>query len=174
MRLFLRSFVFILLAFPMLASSSGYILGVGDEISIQVFQEEELSFGSVVIPENGTISYPFLGDLSVTGRTVDSLQKEITESLRGDYLVSPKVSVYIKQYRGFFVDGQVNNPGQYPYEPGLTVRKAISIGGGVNERAASDSVYIIKDGDKDKKSVKVSLDTFMNPGDIIFVEESFF
>ena len=44
----------------------------------------------------------------------------------------------------------------------------------MNERAASDSVYIIKDGDKDKKSVKVSLDTFMNPGDIIFVEESFF
>lgn len=159
---------------PKIAFSSDYLLGAGDEIKINVFQEPDLSFEKILIPESGVISYPFLGSLAVSGRTVKSLEIEINDALAGDYLVRPKVLVSIERYRGFFLDGQVNVPGQYPYEPGLTVRKAISIGGGFNERADHDSILLIKEKNKESSAVKVNLDVKLSPGDVIIVNESFF
>lgn len=159
---------------PSISLSSDYLLGAGDEIKISVFQEPDLSFDKILIPESGVISYPFIGSLTVSGRTVESLEIEINDALVGDYLISPKVLVSIKKYRGVFVDGQVNLPGQYPYEPGLTVRKAISIGGGFNERADYDSILLIKENKKERSAMKVNLDAKLNPGDVIIVNESFF
>ena len=153
---------------------SRYQLGSGDIITIVVFGEEDLKREKIRLTDAGTISYPVLGELQVLGRTVGDLEKIITDGLRGRYLVNPRVSVSVDQYRPYFIHGQVKKGGGYPYQPGLTVRKAVSVAEGFTERASKEKIFVIRDKDKAIKPVKVELDTPILPGDIITVEESFF
>lgn len=155
-------------------SVSRYQLGSGDVITIVVFGEEDLKREKIRLTDAGTISYPVLGELKVLGRTVGELEKIITDGLRGRYLVNPRVSVSVDQYRPYFIHGQVKSGGGYPFQPGLTVRKAVSVAGGFTERASREKIFIIRDRDKSAKPAKVELDTPVLPGDIITVEESFF
>ena len=85
---------------------SDYPLGAGDLISIQVFGEEELSV-EVRLSDAGTISYPFLGELIVKDLTTGDLSKLIHSRLADGYLVSPNVNITVKEYRQFFIHGQV-------------------------------------------------------------------
>jgi protein involved in polysaccharide export with SLBB domain len=153
---------------------SRYQLGSGDIISIVVFGEEDLKREHIRLTDAGTISYPVLGELKVLGRTVGELEKIITDGLQGRYLVNPRVSVSVDQYRPYFIYGQVKKGGGYPFQPGLTVRKAVSVAEGFTERASKEKIFIIRDKDKNAKPVKVELDTPVLPGDTITVEESFF
>src|SRR3972149_5766373 len=89
------------------ASLSRYQLGSGDVITIVVFGEEDLKRGPIRLTDAGTISYPVLGELKVLGRTVGELEKIITDGLRGRYLVNPRVSVSVDQYRPYFIHGEV-------------------------------------------------------------------
>jgi protein involved in polysaccharide export with SLBB domain len=155
-------------------SLSRYKLGSGDVISIVVFGEDDLKREKIRLTDAGTISYPVLGELKVLGRTVGELEKIITDGLRGRYLVNPRVSVSVDVYRPFFISGQVERGGGYPYQPGLTVRKAVSIAGGFKERASKEKIFVVREGDQSSKSVKIGLDSPVYPGDIITVEESFF
>ncbi|MEM7027417.1 MAG: polysaccharide biosynthesis/export family protein [Pseudomonadota bacterium] len=152
---------------------SDYALGTGDTVRIQVYDEEDLYLESRV-SDRGTISYPFLGELKVTGLTPNQLEGVITSQLKGDYLINPKVSVDILEYRQFYVNGEVEDPGGFPFQPGITVRKAISIAGGFKERASKEKINIIHDDDPEGESTPVKLDEYIRPGDIITVEESFF
>jgi protein involved in polysaccharide export with SLBB domain len=153
---------------------SRYQLGSGDIITIVVFGEEDLKREKIRLTDAGTISYPVLGELKVLGRTVGELEKIITDGLRGRYLVNPRVSVSVDQYRPYFIYGQVKKGGGYPFQPGLTVRKAVSVAEGFTERASKEKIFIIRDKDKNAKPVKVDLDAPVLPGDTITVEESFF
>ena len=155
-------------------SLSRYQLGSGDIITIVVFGEEDLKREHIRLTDAGTISYPVLGELKVLGRTVGELEKIITDGLRGRYLVNPRVAVSVDQYRPFFINGQVKAGGGYPFQPGLTILKAVAVAGGFTERASKEKIFVIRDKDKNAKPVKVSLDTPVLPGDIITVEESFF
>lgn len=153
---------------------SSYRLGAGDTISIIVYDEKELSLEEIKLSDAGSISYPILGEIRVLGLRVSELQQKITDGLKGSYLIDPKVTVSIVQYRDVFVNGEVNKPGNYPYRPGLTVRKAISIAGGFKPRAEKDTVLIIHDSQDKPAPIKSTLGTLLEPGDIITVEESFF
>ena len=155
-------------------SLSRYQLGSGDVISITVFGEEDLKLQKMRLTDAGTISYPVLGELKILGLTVGELEKVITDGLKGRYLVNPKVSVSVDEYRPFFINGQVERGGGYPFQPGLTVRKAVTLAGGFKERASKEKIFIIRDKERNAKPVKVDLDTPVHPGDIITVEESFF
>lgn len=155
-------------------SLSRYQLGSGDVITIVVFGEEDLKREKIRLTDAGTISYPVLGELRVLGLTVGELEKIITDGLRGRYLVNPRVSVSVDEYRPFFINGQVERGGSYPFQPGLTVRKAVSIAGGFKERASKEKIFVVHDKQKDAKPTKVDLDAPILPGDIITVEESFF
>lgn len=153
---------------------SKYRLGTGDVISITVFGEDDLKKEKVRLTDAGTISYPLLGELSVSGKTVGDIEKMVTEGLRGRYLVNPRVSVTIDEYRAYFINGQIEKGGSYPYQPGMTVRKAATIAGGFKERASLSKIYVVRDGDPSNTPVKVDLNAPIYPGDIITVEESFF
>jgi len=153
---------------------SSYRLASGDVISIQVFGEEDLSREKIRLSDAGTISYPVLGEIRVLGITAGDLEQFIADGLRGKYLVNPKVSVSIQEYRQFFVNGQVEKPGGYSYIPGLTVRKAVSLAGGFKERADKGKIFIIHDTDSNQASEPVDQSSSVLPGDIITVEESFF
>ena len=153
---------------------SKYRLGTGDVITITVFGEDDLKKEHIRLTDAGTISYPVLGELPVRGKTVGDLEKMVTEGLRGRYLVNPRVSVSIDEYRPFFINGQVGTSGKFPYQPGLTVRKAVTIAGGFKERASLSKIFVVREGDKSNTPVKVDLNTPIYPGDMITVEESFF
>ena len=153
---------------------SQYKLGAGDVISIRVLGEDDLRREHVKLSDAGTMSFPVLGEFRVKGMTVGDLEDYITRGLKGRYLLNPQVTVSIDEYRNFYVNGMVEKPGGYPFSPGLTVRKAVSIAGGFKERAARDKMSVIHDDDPKQTPHKVDLNTALLPGDIVTVEESFF
>ena len=161
-------------AFAQSDSLSNYRLGSGDVISIQVLGEEDLKRERIRLSDAATISYPILGEIRLFGKTVAELETLIRDGLTGRYLINPQVTVTIIEYRSFFINGQVEKPGGYPFIPGLTVRKAISLAGGFRERASKEKIFVIRDSDRSQKSTRVSQDEVVHPGDIITVEESFF
>jgi len=164
----------VLLAAVPLQAEDEYRLNAGDTIRIHVYGEEDLSFPQILIGPNGRISYPFLGELQVAGETVTTLQQQLVDGLRPDYLIDPRVSVAIVRYRPFFVNGEVKQPGGLEFQPGLTLRKAISLAGGFTERANSKEVLVITDDDPDRVEKPVGLDYKVQPGDIITVQDTFF
>jgi polysaccharide export outer membrane protein len=153
---------------------SSYRLGSGDTISIRVLGEDDLKRERVRLSDAGTISFPVLGEVRVRGLTAGAVEEHITRGLKGRYLVNPQVTVSIDEYRPFFVNGMVERPGGYPFSPGMTVRKAISLAGGFKERAAREKINIIRDDDSRQTPKKADLNATVFPGDIITVEESFF
>jgi len=156
------------------AELSSYKLGAGDVISIRVLGEDDLRREHVKLSDAGTVSFPVLGEIRVRGMTVGALEDYITAGLKGRYLLNPQVTVSIDEYRNFYVNGMVEKPGGYPFSPGLTVRKAVSIAGGFKERAAREKINVIHDDDPKQTPHKVDLNTALLPGDILTVEESFF
>jgi protein involved in polysaccharide export with SLBB domain len=170
----------LLLALPALAQDSGsassYILNTGDHVQITVFEEPDLSV-SAILDDTGAISYPLLGEVKVRGLTARQLESKITERLRGPYLINPRVNVSIKEYRPYFVRGEVASPGSYPFKPGLTVEKAVSMAGGFSTRASKSKFYIVSDNSSandGEKRRSAALDSRIRPGDIIHIEQSFF
>ena len=161
-------------AFAQTPELSTYKLGSGDMISIRVLGEDDLRREKVRLSDAGTLSFPVLGEIKVKGMTAGALEQYITKSLQGRYLLNPQVTVSIDEYRNFFVNGMVEKPGGYPYSPGLTVRKAISLAGGFRERASREKINIIRDDDPTQTARRVDLNAAILPGDILTVEESFF
>jgi polysaccharide biosynthesis/export protein VpsN len=153
---------------------STYKLNSGDVISIRVFGEDDLTREKIRLTDAGTVSFPILGEIPMLGRTVGEIETLITNRLKGRYLVNPRVSVSIDEYRSFFVNGMVEKPGAYPFQPGLNIRKAVSIAGGFKERASVNKIFIVRDKDVAHRPVKVDLNAQIDPGDTVTVEESFF
>ncbi len=153
---------------------SNYRLSSGDILTVRVLGEPDLSKEKVRLTDAGTVSLPALGEVKAFGLTVSELERSVEDSLRGPYLVNPKVSVSIEEYRPFYINGMVEKPGGYPFQPGLTIRKAASLAGGFRERASLSKIYIIRESDPSQQSQRVDLNTMVYPGDIITVDESFF
>lgn len=153
-----------------------YILGKGDKISIQVFDEQDLTL-TAQIGDGGMINYSYLGDLQVAGRTTLELETEITKQLKDGYLVNPSVNVSIVTYRPFYISGEVRSAGSYAFIPGLTLEKAIALAGGLTDRASRRKMYLLSARvDADKKSIekKISMSHEIYPGDVINIKEGFF
>ena len=153
---------------------SSYTLGAGDVISIRVLGEEEFTKEQIRLTDAGTIFYPAVGEIRINGTTLGELEQIITNGLRGRILVNPRVSVEINTYRSFFFTGMVRSPGSFPYQPGLTVRKAASLAGGFEERASLKKIFVIREGDPSQTPQRIELDASVGPGDLLTVEESFF
>jgi polysaccharide export outer membrane protein len=153
---------------------STYKLAAGDVISIRVFGEEDLSREKIRLTDAGTIPYPVLGEVRARGLTIGEIEKSVTNGLNGRYLVNPRVSIIIDEYRPFYINGMVEKPGAYPFQPGLTVLKASSLAGGFKERASFSKISIIREGDVTGRPQKAEVNSAVNPGDTIFIEESFF
>ena len=151
--------------------SEAYRLAAGDRVAISVFGEPDLSI-SVTLDDDGLMRYPFLGEIEVTGLTVPELERVITDGLRGDYLINPEVTVRIDEYRPFFLKGEVNRPGSYEYQPGLTLEKALVLGGGLSPRAARGKIEV-KRGNSDS-FIRIQMNDLVYPDDVINVPESFF
>ena len=153
--------------------SGSYKLSPADAIDVQVFGEADLS-KEYTISENGTISFPLLGTLKIAGLKSAQIERLITKKLQKGFLLNPRVNVTIRGYRPFFVSGQVQAPGSFKFEPGLTVRKALTMAGGFTERASKSKITIVSEGRSSSMPRKAKMDEPLRPGDVITVEESFF
>ena len=175
-------FAFLVLSFSLLglmapqaqaASDSDYQLGSGDKILINVYGEEDLTV-ETLLSDSGLINYPFLGELKVAGLSLGQLEALIIQGLKGDYLVRPNVQASIVEYRPFFINGEVEKPGGYPFQPGLSVAKAAALAEGFTERASTTKIFVVRGDDPSQTPVKVDLNTSLRPGDIVTVQQSFF
>lgn len=154
-------------------ASTSYRLGSGDKVKITVYGEDDLSI-ETPLGQSGIINYPYLGEIKAAGLTVAELEKRLTDGLRGDYLVNPSVHVSILEYRPFYIYGQVFKPGGYPFQPNLTVERAVALGGGFTERAERREFKIRRHDNGKETELKGALDSSLLPGDSVFVIESFF
>lgn len=155
------------------AQQAAYRLAPGDELSIKVFDNEDIS-GNFQVDAGGNIAFPLLGQVKAAGKTVTELTNDLTVALDRDYLVNPKVSVEVLTFRPIFVIGQVNAPGSYPYTAGMTVRQAVALAGGYTRRASTSSMTVIRqDPSGGTVTVEVYEDTQILPGDTIEIDRRF-
>ena len=176
--LILLSFILCFLL-PVQANAQGevdraeYRLATGDTVYVRVYGEDDLTM-RLAVPSDGEAHYAFVGKIQLAGKTIDDLEQEITRRLKGDYLVDPRVSVTMAEFRDFYIQGEVARIGGFPWQPGLTVRTAISLAGGLKERASGSKWYLVPEGGTQNDRRKVSEDDPVNPGDTLIVEQSFF
>jgi polysaccharide export outer membrane protein len=153
--------------------TTSYVLAPGDRVAISVFGEPDLSV-EFTLSDNGALNYPFLGEVRVAGLTMTQLEQQIADGLRGDYLINPDVTVSMKEYRPFFLNGEVNRPGGYPYQPGLTLEKALALAGGLSPRAARSKISVKRGDDLSGDAKKIKMTDPVHAGDVITVPQSFF
>ena len=154
-------------------AAKDYRLAAGDVIDVRVYGEDDLSM-TIAVPANGRVDYAFVGEFQLVGKTPSAVQEEIYQRLLGDYLIEPRVTVSMASYRNFYIYGSVARPGGYAWEPGLTVRKVITLAGGLKERASGSKWYLVPENADEGARRKVSEDDLVQPGDTLTIEESFF
>lgn len=168
-----------LLAMPLEAMAqqqvaAAYTLGAGDRVRVVVFGEEDLS-GEFEVDGSGFLSFKLVGRQQVLGFTVAQTETLLADRLKqGGYLIDPKVSMEVLNFRPFFILGEVEKRGQYPYVNGMTVANAVAIAGGYTYRANKGRITIQRFQDPSKKEAAAAEDTPVLPGDIIRVPERFF
>ena len=150
-----------------------YRLGPGDQLAMITFDEPQLT-GNFNVGSDGTVSLPWLGNLQAGGRTVRELRDDIEGRLRNGYIVDASVSLQVIAFRPFYILGEVNKPGQYPYMAGLTVMGAVATAGGFTYRAKTSKVFIRHPGENNEEVVPLSAATPVGAGDVIRVAERFF
>jgi polysaccharide export outer membrane protein len=152
----------------------GYKLGPNDRVRIIVFGQPTLT-GEFTVDGNGVLSYPLIGNIQAGGMTTAELQQTITKKLEPDYLVNPSVSAEVVTRRPFYVIGEVQKPGNYPYVTDMTILNAVAMAGGFTYRARKNDFYI-KRLTKDGRMVRVVANsgTVLRPGDTLEVRERYF
>jgi polysaccharide export outer membrane protein len=148
-----------------------YLLGPGDSLTLRVYDQPQLS-GAFDVDDSGMIDLPLLGLVRAAGLTAPALAASIAADLKTKNLIlAASVAVEIAKYRPFYILGEVNAPGQYPYRPGMTVLTAISIAGGFTYRAEQDYAGVTRDTGSGPAQYRASTFAIVQPGDVITVFE---
>ena len=177
-RFFLRLaciFLFGLLSFSLYAedNDTSYRLGSGDKLKITIFNQDDLN-GEYTIDGAGNFSLPLIGTIAAKNLTLAEVEEKLKDALSPDYLLNPKVSIQVLNYRPFYILGEVEKPDSYPYVSGMTYLNAVAIAGGFTYRAKEDYVYVVHSNDPKREEVKTKIDMPVMPGDIIRVDERMF
>ena len=160
-------------AAPDAAGQAQYTFGTGDQIRLTVFGHEDLS-GKFTISETGEISLPLAGSLHLGGLTIRQAEQKVVDALKPDYLVNPRVGIEVLNYRPFYIIGEVNAPGSYPYVNGMSVTEAVALGGGFTHRAKKERMVIIRASDPARTEQPIPVTGAVLPGDVVKVLERFF
>ncbi|HEY1796197.1 MAG TPA: polysaccharide biosynthesis/export family protein [Stellaceae bacterium] len=145
-----------------------------EKIRVTVFGEASLS-GDYQIDPSGFVSLPLAGTIKAAGLTPAELEAQLAKQLgNGQYLKNPKVTVSIAEFRPFYILGEVEKPGAYPYVGGINVLSAIAIAGGTTYRANHSTVLIQHPGEDGLHEYSMSSPIPVLPGDIIQVPARYF
>jgi protein involved in polysaccharide export with SLBB domain len=154
-------------------ADENYRLGTGDKMKITVYDEPDLT-GEFLVDGSGEVQFPLIGQIHAAGLNVHEFVSSLTSTLAAKYLRDPKVSIEIENYRPFYIIGEVNKPGEYPFESGLNVLNAVALAGGYTYRADHSDIYIRRYGSSDEKAEGFSADTKIYPGDVVRIPERIF
>lgn len=150
-----------------------YRLSAGDKLSIAVFGEPDLG-GAFAVSGEGKIAPPLIGDVYVLGMSAAEVQAALEDKYRQGYLKDPKVQVQFLSYRPFYILGEVKTPGEYAYDSGMTVVKAVALAQGFTYRADQKRVYIKHRNDAKEIQVPLTANAVVEPGDTIRIGERYF
>ncbi|MEZ5957158.1 MAG: polysaccharide biosynthesis/export family protein [Hyphomonadaceae bacterium] len=149
-----------------------YRLGAGDQIRITVFNEPDLT-GQFTVGAQGAIAYPLISSIQAGGLTVSEFTTALQTALSA-YLRNPSVAVEITNYRPFFILGEVQRPGTYPYSANLTVPNAVATAGGFTYRANRTRVFIRRANENVERAYPLTVATPVLPGDTVRIGERLF
>ncbi|MBI2318572.1 MAG: polysaccharide export protein EpsE [Betaproteobacteria bacterium] len=163
-----------------------YQLGAGDSIRVVVFQNVDLTTEARVT-ENGTISFPLIGEVRIGGMTISAAEKTIAAALKdGGFIQQPQVNIVLLLIRGYQVAvlGQVNRPGRFPLDTlNVRVSEMIAIAGGTIAATGADVAVLTgtREGKPFRKEIdiaglfidnKVQDDLVVASGDVIYVQRA--
>lgn len=170
------------------ASTSEYHIGPGDNLSVFVWRNPEISTAVPVRPD-GKISTPLVEDMVAVGKTPTELAHDIEQALAA-YIKNPIVNVMVTTFVGAFseqirVVGQATNPRALPYRERMTLLDVMIEVGGLTEIAAGNRAKVVRrQGDQEEEipvrledliaDGDVSANVSMQPGDILIIPESWF
>ena len=150
-------------------NAADYRLGPGDRLRVSVYGEATLT-GEFVVGTTGSIAYPLIGEYSAQGKTVS----EFTEGLRvalTRYVLRPDITVEVLNYRPFYILGEVQRAGTYPYSAGLNVMNAVATAGGFSYRADTHRVFIKHSNEVAEREYRLTSSTAVLPGDTVRIPE---
>jgi polysaccharide export outer membrane protein len=121
-----------------------YRIQPGDVLMVSVWKEQDLMSEVLVRPDGG-LSFPLVGDVRASGRTVDELRTLVDERL-SKFIPDPSVTIAVKQIGGnrIYVLGKVNRPGEFAFSQPIDVMQALSLAGGATSFAGLDDIQILR------------------------------
>ena len=155
------------------ALTAAYTLDSGDQLRVIVFGQANLT-NNYTVDDSGLISMPLIGPVHARGRTVHEVEGHVRSQLASRYLRDPKVTIEVETYRPFFVLGEVNNAGQFPYVRGMTGRTAAAVAGGFSPRARQNTMLVTRMIDGTLMTSEVPINHPVLPGDTVTIEERWF
>ena len=150
-----------------------YRLGAGDKLQINVFNQAGLT-GEYTLDANGRFTMHLIGKVKAKGLTPTELEAQLVNMLKPDYLVNPRVSVRVQNFRPLYIIGEVKSPSSYAYVNGMTYLTAVAIAGGYTYRAKKSNVYVVRGDDAEREEIKLDVNEKVRPGDIIRIAERLF
>jgi protein involved in polysaccharide export with SLBB domain len=160
---------------PIGADDAEYRLAPGDKMHVIVFGEDTLT-GDYVLTSAGNLSFPLVGSIPATGKTVEQLQAALAAALADGYLKNPRVSMQVISFRPFYILGEVNKPGEYPVSTGLTLEQAVASAGGYTYRANTRRIYVKRATETSEKLIDLrgTESVIIRAGDTIRIKERHF
>ena len=140
------AFLYFLILSPGQAhASDSYRIGVGDNLSILVWNEAQLNKNLTVLPD-GNISFPLIGTLQASGYTTEELSRHIATRLTTVFKKRPTVSVIVRSIGNnfFYIMGAVGKPGTVPFTHNIKLLQAIILAGGTTLAARDEAVVLIR------------------------------
>jgi len=150
-----------------------YRLGPGDKVRVTVYDETDLS-GEFQVDDTGFVRLPLIGQVKALGRTARQLEGDVSTALLDGYLKNPRVNVEVTTYRPFYIIGQVNRPGQYPYTSNMSALDAIGVAGGFTDHAVESTVHIRHQGEVKEYDLALDETVQIRPGDVVRVDQTVF
>jgi len=150
-----------------------YKLDTGDTLRVTVYGDPQLST-TYKVDDSGSVALPLVGPVAVRGATTQGASTRIAAALTRGYMRNPNVAVEVAEYRPFFIQGEINNSGQFPYVFGMTVRSAIATADGFKETADRGNAIVYRRQGNDMVKAKVDLDFPVFPGDTVVILERWF
>ena len=151
------------------AQMADYKVGTGDRLRVKVYGVEQIG-GDVEVDIVGDVDTPLIGRVHAAGRTPTQLKQDITNRLKQGKLVEdPQVSVELLAPHPFYVLGEVERSGEYPYRAGMNTLSAVATAGGYRYRANQNKIDIRRRGQEDEVVLSTFPATPVYPGDIVRV-----
>ena len=139
-------------------AAEDYLLGGGDTVNISVYEQPDLTTVARISQDDGTITFPLLGEVTIAGLSPEAAGSKIAKLLKdGGFIKNPQVALTVQEFlsQKIPVMGQVNSPGEYSLKGESRVIDLITQAGGLKEDAA-DLIIVVKN--EGGKSVKHEID----------------